>query len=171
MGKDIHIVMEIRKDGKWQYIDDIIDSFTNRYYRFFEILEDNFGHRGIPDELMGKRFKYHEKEDYWDFDFTADWIFGHSYFTLAELKNYYNGLNKVTVSEDFLRIFFELGGTLPKEMSLSKEDTNKIYVQPLDEEDEWLDDFLSSGIKEFEKIAEKYSVSPDDIRIVFGFDW
>lgn len=170
MGKDIHTLLEIKKNDTWSPIEDELDRFNGRSYRFFNILENNFDHRGIPEELEGQKFGKHEDEDYWDFDFTADWLFGHSYVSLNELQSYYNGLNKVTVSEEFLEKFFELGGILPDGMSLEKED-GKIYVEPLDEEDVWFLEFLEAGIGEIENIAKKYDVTNENIRMVFAFDW
>ena len=171
MGKDIHTLIEIKENDLWKPVEDELDRFDGRSYRFFGILEDNFGRRGIPKELEGKKFKKSKyEEDYWGFDFTADWMFGYSYVLLKELRDYYNNLNKVTVSEEFLEKFFELGGVLPEGMSLEKED-GKIYVEPLDEEDIWFYEFFDEGIKEIERIAEKYNVTSENIRMVFAFDW
>ncbi len=170
MGRDIHTILEIKKDDKWTVVNDELDRFNGRSYRFFAILDNHFDHRGIPEELKDKKFGYHEDEDYWDFDFTADWLFGFSYVTAKELRNYYNNLNKVTVSEEFLEKFFELGGILPDGMSLEQEE-GKIYVEPLDEEDVWFYEFLDEGINEIEEVALKHEVSNENIRMVFAFDW
>lgn len=170
MGRDIHTLLEIKKDGKWEPISDELDRFNGRSYRFFTILDNHFDHRGIPEELKDKKFGYHKDEDYWDFDFTADWLFGFSFVGLNELKKYIDNLNKVTVSEEFLEKFFELGGVLPDGMTTDP-DGNGIYVEPMDEEDVWFMEFLEAGVGEIEEIAQKYDVSYEDIRMVFAFDW
>lgn len=85
------------------------------------------------------------------------------------MDNYYNNLNKVIVSEAFLEKFFEMGGKLPKGMSLTNE-SDKVYVEPLDEDELHLRDFLKYGLSEFKYISRVYNVSGENIRMVFAFD-
>lgn len=66
MGCDIHIITEIRKDGKWKHIDEVPNSYTDRNYSLFSVLADvrnsfmikGFKPRGLPDDLSEKRFYF-----------------------------------------------------------------------------------------------------------------
>lgn len=169
MGKDIHLLTEIKKDNKWQYIEEYPESYEIRNYCFFGILE-NFEMMGIPEELKGKKFRYNKQEDWWEFDFTSDDLFHHSYVTLTQLKNYIKNANKLIVSEEFVEIFFELGGVLPKGMTFDSEEKG-IFVEIQDEYEYGTQEIIKDGIKELEDIAKKYNVSDDNIRLVYAFDW
>ena len=170
MAKDIHIILEKKKkDNTWEYIEDKLDTFDCRSYRLFYILENEFGHRGIPEELKGKKFNYIEKYNIYDYDTTDSDLFHHSYATLLELENYFDKLNKVFVSEEFMHLFLELGGVLPKGMSFDYE-TKDVYVEPMDEEDIQFKDFINYGLDEFRKIRDKYKLESEEIRMVYAFD-
>lgn len=67
MGTDIHTIVEIRKNGKWEYIYDVPDTFTNRYYNLFSILNknirnscgiDGFEPKGLPVDLSTKKCRF-----------------------------------------------------------------------------------------------------------------
>lgn len=63
MGTDIYTIVEIRKNNKWEYVCDVPDVFTNRYYNLFSILNkniqnscgiDGFESKGLPTDLSTK---------------------------------------------------------------------------------------------------------------------
>lgn len=171
MGKDIHIILEKKdNDGNWNFIEDKLDLFDCRSYSLFYILENYFGCRGLPEELVGKKFHYIKERNQYEFDTTDEDLFHHSYVTLLELENYYNKLNKVYVSEEFINIFLELGGILPKGMSFEK-NNKEVYVEPIEEEDIQFQEFFKLGIEEIQEIRDKYKLKSEDIRMVFAFDW
>lgn len=169
MGKDIHLLTEIKMDDIWVPIDKIPDNYNIRNYSFFYFLEEN-GNRGIPEELKDKKFRYIEEYDYWDFDLTDDCLFHHAYLSLEELKNCFKRLNRISVSEEFIELFFGLGGKLPEGMTLDP-DGNGIYVEIEDSDEMHVKNILKDGIEELEKIAKEYGVNEHEIRLVYAFDW
>lgn len=169
MGKDIHLLTEIRKDGLWQPIEEIPESYDIRNYSFFSFLEE-IGERGIPEELKGKKFRYNKEYDFWEYDTTSEDLFGFAYISLNNLIKEVDKMNKVTVSEAFLEIFFELGGELPEGMSVDPDDGG-IIVDILDEYEKHTRENIIEGIKELEEIAKNYDVDIKDIRLCFAFDW
>lgn len=66
MGCDIHTIVEIRKDGKWQYVPDLPKDFDERNYKTFACLagvRDDFGNKvfepkGLPTNLSGTHFRF-----------------------------------------------------------------------------------------------------------------
>ena len=38
MGCDIHAIVEIRKNGSWEYVDDLPEAFDRRHYNLFSML-------------------------------------------------------------------------------------------------------------------------------------
>ena len=67
MGTDIHSIVEIKKNDKWEYIYDIPDVFNNRSYGVFSILNchtrhqygfDGFEAKGLPKDLSVKRCRF-----------------------------------------------------------------------------------------------------------------
>ena len=63
-----------------------------------------------------------------------------------------------------------MGGILPKGMS-SEKNNKEVYVEPIEEEDIQFQEFFKLGIKELQKIRDKYETKSEDIRMVFAFDW
>ena len=72
MGCDIHAIIEIRKNGIWQYIEDLPDIFLDRNYSLFSILNENvrnycmrdgFPEKGLPPDISGKRFRFVSQKD------------------------------------------------------------------------------------------------------------
>lgn len=169
MGKDIHLLVEVKKDNIWNPIEDIPESYDIRNYCFFNFLEEH-GNYGIPEELKGKRFRYMAEYDFWDFDLTSDDLFHHAYLSLSELKHYTRNLNRLSVSDEFLEVFFELGGKLPEGMVLDDEQDG-VFVEVVDSDEMHVKNILKEGIAELELIAKKYNVGSDDIRLVYAFDW
>lgn len=108
---------------------------------------------------------------YWEVNFDYDYH-NFSHRTLKELQDYKKHSKKysgITVSEQFLDTFFELGGVLPDEMSFEREE-GKVYIEVVDEYTEGAKETFFGGIDDLAEIANKYEVEPDDIRIVFAFD-
>jgi hypothetical protein len=72
MGCDIHLITEIFKEGKWNYIEEIPESFNGRNYSLFGVLagvrnsfnEDNFEPRGLPKDISGMKFRFRSNYPY-----------------------------------------------------------------------------------------------------------
>ena len=67
MGCDIHTIVEIRKNGKWEYIPDLPIVFDSISYGEFSILNrnvrnsygrDGFEQKGLPKDVSGRRFRF-----------------------------------------------------------------------------------------------------------------
>jgi len=64
MGCDIHLIVQVKKDGKWEYVKEVPHSLMKRKYSTFAFLADvrndfdtkGFKPKGLPDDLGG--FKY-----------------------------------------------------------------------------------------------------------------
>lgn len=173
MGKDIHLVIQLKENNQWsdKVITDVPETLTYRNYMMFQFLEDNFGRRGVPKELQNKKLNYVEEYGYYDFDTTKDSdLFGFSYVDYDELKKAVENKNKFTISKEFLNVFFELGGKLPQGMTID-ETGSGIYFEPIDEDDKCILDSLNESIVELIAIAERNNVSTSDLRLLFAFDW
>ena len=173
MGKDIHLIIQLRENNNWsdKIISDVPEILTYRNYTMFQFLEENFGKRGVPKELRNKKLNYVEKYEYYDFDTTPNSdLFGFSYVEYDELKELVENKNKFTISQEFLNVFFELGGKLPDGMTID-ENNNGIYFEPLDEDEIQLLEYLNKSIVELQTIAKRNNVSTSDLRLLFAFDW
>ena len=66
MGCDIHMITEIRKDEKWNFIEEIPNSLDTRNYSTFAILADvrnyfnkkGFQPKGLPEDISGMKFRF-----------------------------------------------------------------------------------------------------------------
>ena len=67
MGCDIHAIVEIKKNGKWEYVPDLPVVFDSRSYGVFSILNrnvrnsygrDGFEQKGLPHDISGRRFRF-----------------------------------------------------------------------------------------------------------------
>lgn len=67
MGTDIHTIVEIRKNGNWEYITDIPDVFNSRSYGVFSILNsclrhnygfDGFEPKGLPKDVSIRKCRF-----------------------------------------------------------------------------------------------------------------
>lgn len=67
MGCDIHTIIEIKNNGKWEYIPDLPLVFDQRSYGVFSILnknvrnstgKDGFEGKGLPNDLSGRQFRF-----------------------------------------------------------------------------------------------------------------
>lgn len=64
MGCDIHLITQIKKENRWEFVEDIPKEFNQRNYFNFAVLADvrnDFGTKGflpkgLPDDLGGKKF-------------------------------------------------------------------------------------------------------------------
>ena len=64
MGCDIHIITEVKKNGRWEFIPDIPKSIDTRNYTTFAVLSgvrDSFDSnifpvKGLPSDISGKKF-------------------------------------------------------------------------------------------------------------------
>ena len=68
MGCDIHAILEIKKDGEWQYIKDLPSIFDVRYYNLFSILNknvrnccgiDGFEGKGKPLDTKNRKARFY----------------------------------------------------------------------------------------------------------------
>ncbi len=182
MGCDIHTIVEIKKEDKWEKIKELPEVFDTRNYSVFAFLAgvrnsfntQGFKAKGLPDDVSDKTF--FECEDY----------HSHSYLTLEELvqkdKTDYCSV-KCKIIKEFYDKFIELGGVLPVGMVMeqekpsgivdalrySLEPTVLVKWQPPKEE---IQDYpIFKGIDSLKEIAKKYKITNfADIRIVFAFD-
>ena len=78
------------------------------------------------------------------------------------------------VSADFLEQFQALGGALPEGMYLDGDaagrDVSAVGVRIADEDELYLQEYIQTGITELKRIAEKYGLQPQDLRVCFAFD-
>lgn len=66
MGCDIHLITEVKKDGKWNFVEEIPTSLDCRNYTTFSILADvrndfhhtGFSPKGLPNDLSSKCFRF-----------------------------------------------------------------------------------------------------------------
>lgn len=72
MGCDIHIITEVKRDGKWEFIPDIPESLNTRNYTTFAVLSgvrDSFNSnifpvRGLPSDMQKKKFRFRSNRQY-----------------------------------------------------------------------------------------------------------
>jgi len=93
MGMDIHIVAQVKVDGKWETTDYNITNH-GRDYELFGLLAGVRGHsspikspKGFPED-----FEVTKKDgDFYTNDDADFWMgnFGHSHYTLEELLDFY----------------------------------------------------------------------------------
>ena len=73
MGCDIHLITQIKKNNKWEYVEDVPREFNQRNYFNFAVLANvrndfgtkGFQPKGLPEDLGAKKFGWKsELEDY-----------------------------------------------------------------------------------------------------------
>lgn len=199
MGCDIHMITEIRKNGKWERVLEIPETLKNRNYSVFAFLADvrnswdinGFKPKGLPEDISGLTFDKDEdedEEDYYEIDFREERsdYHSHSWLTLKELQEADKSdflYTKIKVDKEFIDKFFEFGGKMPEQMEIIDYTPNTLVdvfyyaYQPnviirwkSVKESELKNISIFEGIKELEEIAEKYDVDNENIRIVFAFD-
>lgn len=191
MGCDIHIAVEVKDGGRWRMLD-MPEIYNGRNYGLFAILagvrnchdiKPIDGPRGFPVDADCRTVAWH--------DMASD--HSRSYLTLQELRDapwHTQALKSGLVSKYQYDVFKSKGrpdsycqGTNRREISNAEMDA---YTPPPDEpalfggpvtKIEWVETygdmcncFRTDAIAKLEKIAEKYAVSPDCVRIVVGFD-
>ena len=187
MGCDIHTVVEIKRNGKWEGFEETPEEFCDRNYSLFAFLADvrnNFNTKGFKPKGFPQDFSEMTKKE-----LLEDWqddLHSASYLTLKELdecdkSDYY--AEKCKIVKDFYDKFIELGGKLPEVMEIEKtkpksfvsciqesfEPTVVVKWQPNNEKIKKYP--LFKGIEELKIIAKKFDISDyENIRIVFGFD-
>lgn len=70
MGCDIHLITEIRKDGKWKFVPERPESLNKINYTTFAVLagvRDSFNSclfpaKGLPADISGKRFDFESEK-------------------------------------------------------------------------------------------------------------
>lgn len=80
MGCDIHIITEIKKDGKWEFVPEIPKSLDKRNYTTFAVLagvRDSFNSnifpvRGLPSDISKKKFRFESDRPYMEKQYNED---------------------------------------------------------------------------------------------------
>lgn len=97
MSTDIHMIAEVFHDGKWERVTKPVFTncwyslsneeelytdcpFDTRNYEVFDVLQNEGGHVGLPDDLSEGGHDF--------FDSTHEWGFGYMWWTLEELQQY-----------------------------------------------------------------------------------
>lgn len=73
MGCDIHIITEIRKEGKWQFVKEFPEALDHRNYSLFAFLAgvrdyfnyDGFEPKGLPEDMSGKKFFFRSEREFY----------------------------------------------------------------------------------------------------------
>ena len=158
-------------DGRFEYVP---------YNKIYKTLEDFMAYM-YEDEYDEERKEYGR----YRVDFSCEDYHTPSYLSLKELlegdySDYFS--NKYKMDKTFYDDFIALGGKLPEGMRMEEYQPSDfgdvirfafcpnvmIVWEKKDEDKE--NSALYKGISELKEIAEKYSVEPEDIRIVFAFD-
>lgn len=143
------------------------------------------------DEYMKQCYSENWDEDaqdygHWQIDFDCQDFHTPSYISLSEFKkadySRYTAI-KYKMDKDFYDAFVAAGGTFPSKFTIVEKPAINDFAAEIREAYEptvtimWQPDkfdksesMLFKGIDELKEIALKYSVEPDDIRIVFAFD-
>ena len=192
MGCDIHTITEIRKNGKWERVQEVPEEFNCRNYSVFAFLANvrnsfdtqGFQPKGLPEDISALHFDYCEDGNYFDINFDSEDYHSHSYLTLQELQDKDKTdlqMVKCKVVKAFMDKFIESGGKIPEDIIVSEREPETFsFFEALHEAQEptvivkWnsnkKDHAVFKGIEQLEDIAKKYDVEPNDIRIVFAFD-
>ena len=73
MGCDIHVITEIKKEGKWTYVPEVPESLDQRNYSTFSFLATEvrnsfdtkgFAPRGLPADISGMKFNFESYRHY-----------------------------------------------------------------------------------------------------------
>lgn len=185
MGCDIHFVTEVKKEGKWEGVEEDLKILENRNYSTFAFLanvRNSFGTKGFepkgsPEDMSDEAKKLVEE---WDDGHS------HSYLTLQELidkdKTDYCSV-KCKILKDFYDKFIELGGVIPEGMSIEEDKPQSIMdcfrfaveetilVKWEAAEADTKNYPIFKIIEELKEIANIHSITDfSNIRIVFFFD-
>ena len=72
MGCDIHLITEVKKNGKWEYVPEIPETLDSRNYNVFAFLAGvrdyfdtkGFPEKGLPEDISGKKFHFKSDSPY-----------------------------------------------------------------------------------------------------------
>lgn len=195
MGCDIHTITEIKRQGKWERVPEVPAEFTERCYSVFAFLAnvrnswdiDGFKPKGLPEDISGLKFDKYDDDDDYAIDFSAENenFHSHSYLSLQELLSKDTSdltMTKCKILKEFYNKFTELGGVMPDGMVVVEREQELCSIVEIIRESieptvivKWPNDNTKThpvieGIKNLQSIADKYDVSPENIRIVFAFD-
>lgn len=185
MGRDIHVVLEKKNNGNWEFFDPGFEHFDDRHYPFFDFIEE-ITDPGCPEELNNQQLRSrierwndqngipHETQ-YFLWDTTEPcYQYGFGHITLEKLAEETKKLNTMWVSTEFMEKFLLLGGRLPEEMQVVKETFDDacgaVGVRVVDEDDLHLRDFLNTGISALRQIAAEHGLQEDELRLCIAFD-
>ena len=135
-----------------------LKEYNDAYYKYVYLEEfDDFG--------------------YYEADFTSADYHGHSYLTLAQLKQKVKDLspeNKYVVCSDFIEALLEEIDELPECFLVVDEDTKNGTVtigRNEDSESFFTQKFYNDAVKKVEEIKKKYAIQDDEnVRVIFAFD-
>lgn len=125
MGCDIHTIVEIKRDGKWEFVPDLPLTFDSRSYGVFSILNrnvrnsycrDGFEGKGLPNDLSGRKFRFVSCRKELENAFKTKTTFV-CYIGGKEKEFLYPYDEKLTVEID-KELFEELKGGMTTEQSL-----------------------------------------------------
>lgn len=193
MGCDIHTIIQIKKQNKWEtLLKEEIAEFDDRNYTTFAVLANvrnsfnlkHFEVKGLPTDMESHLIKFSEEED--DvLDFDCEDYHSHNYITLKEFKEFdYTDYEteKIKISKKFYDKFIELGGVMPKGIKVNTDikasdflEVMRLAVDPYiivsyKYHSEKKGPILL-GVDKLEELAKKYEITnTEDIRIVFCFD-
>ena len=185
MGKDIHAVLEQRTNSGWESFDPGFEAYDSRFSSFFDFLSDA-GDPGCPEELKDRQLRpqiyqrrdtdgtlHEEKYSLWDTTGKCE-MYDFGTITLEQLEAAARRRGVMWISADFLERFQALGGVLPEGMYLDGDaagrDASAVGVRIADEDELYLQEYIQNGITELKRIAEKYTLQPQDLRACFAFD-
>ena len=187
MGADIHIITEIRRNGKWEYIPDIPESMDVRSYDMFGLLADfrgpiggdHFPLKGMPKDISGEGLEIMSEKG----------LFSHNHITLREMLDfdYTNYIMDVLyeveaayeafkILKDELQYNHSTEGSIEPSRFVQSLDIAGLgkatfIWEPCDKGEAWRTSIINYGIEELMAIGNRYNVAAEDIRIVFSFDW
>ena len=185
MGRDIHVVLEKKIAGRWEFFDPDFQCYDGRDSSFFDFIGEII-ELGCPEELNNRQLRlqtdrwedqhgtvHEDKYFVWDTTDPSN-LYGFGHVTLEKLAKEAEGLNTMWISADFLEKFYELGGELPEGMQIIAgnfdDSGNTVGVRVVDEDDICLRNYITSGVNMLRRIAEEHHLQEDELRICIAFD-
>lgn len=183
MGRDIHVILEKKTAGGWEFFNPGFAAYDNRNYAFFDFLEE-VAEAGCPEELQGKKLRSYivqsgeldgvmQESEYFVWDTTdPQCMHGFGHITLEQLIRKTRRFCMLWVSVEFWTKFRELGGVLPEGMHEASDpfDDDDIGFQILDEDELHLRRYIQRGIFDLRIIAHEYQLQHSELRLCFAFD-
>lgn len=152
--QDASVVNGKFEKRKYSEIFKTLSEFNEKFYRFTPV-GDDFG--------------------YYSVDFDADYLYGHSYLTLGELRKKnvpHKNEEHYEIDKNFYNHLIEELEVLPEVFVVGKDKGDNLeIIWSQTPEKSWAYRAFAEGIEELEQIKKKYGIENDeDIRIVFAFD-